>query len=45
FNVSTNGMYNSEITWSGLITIILLKFIDKIVGLKIEHDEELSLDE
>ncbi|CAF4688977.1 unnamed protein product, partial [Rotaria sp. Silwood2] len=32
-------------TWSGLITIILLKFIDKIVGLKIEHDEELSLDE
>ncbi|CAF3434204.1 unnamed protein product [Rotaria socialis] len=31
--------------WSALITIILLKIIDKIVGLKIEHDEELGLDE
>ncbi|CAF1282591.1 unnamed protein product, partial [Rotaria sordida] len=31
--------------WSGLITIILLKIIDRIVGLKIEHDEELGLDE
>jgi hypothetical protein len=31
--------------WSALITFILLKFIDKVVGLKIEHDEELGLDE
>jgi Amt family ammonium transporter len=31
--------------WSGFITIILLKLIEKIVGLKIEHDEELGLDE
>lgn len=31
--------------WTALITIILLKIIDIIVGLKIEHDEELGLDE
>lgn len=31
--------------WSGIWTIILLKSIDKLVGLKIEHDEELGLDE
>jgi hypothetical protein len=31
--------------WSALITCILLKFIDKVVGLKIEHDEEAGLDE
>ncbi len=31
--------------WSALITFILLKLIDKIVGLKISHDEELGLDE
>ncbi|CAF1117977.1 unnamed protein product [Adineta steineri] len=30
--------------WSAIITIILLKIIDKIVGLKIEYDEEIGLD-
>jgi hypothetical protein len=31
--------------WSAIITIILLKLIDLTSGLKIEHDEELGLDE
>ncbi len=31
--------------WAALITFLLLKFIDKVVGLKTEHDEELGLDE
>ena len=31
--------------WSALFTIILLKVIDRICGLKIEYDEELGLDE
>lgn len=31
--------------WSGLITIMMLKIIDRFCGLKIEHDEELGLDE
>ncbi|UJR34854.1 hypothetical protein I4U23_027634 [Adineta vaga] len=31
--------------WSGIITIILLKLIDKLVGLKGSFDEEMGLDE
>ena len=31
--------------WSALITFILLKLIEKFVGLKIDYDEELGLDE
>jgi hypothetical protein len=31
--------------WSAIITLFLLKIIDKIIGLKIEYDEELGLDE
>ncbi|CAF3447739.1 unnamed protein product [Rotaria sp. Silwood1] len=31
--------------WSAILTIVLLKIIDRYIGLKIEHDEELGLDE
>lgn len=31
--------------WSALITFILLKIIDRVVGLKIKHHNELNQDE
>ena len=32
-------------SWSAIITIILLKLIDKSVGLKVSFDDEIGLDE
>ncbi|CAF1540603.1 unnamed protein product [Adineta ricciae] len=32
-------------SWSAIITIILLKLIDKLVGLKVSFDDEIGLDE
>lgn len=33
------------VIWSAIVTFILFKIIDKTVGLKMKHNEELGLDE